>query len=278
MPFFAYFLLPFQLLLEHLECLVSRHEKSLRMTVVKRQAQSPAGVSSEVEVLKALKSLFEHHKSLDEKVREKLRLSLERASHLEEELAKSYEEINKLKSDKNNLDKKEEVLTNGSDVSEESKPKTSLDESEINEMKTLIEKQSSELLSSRLKLSELNNKLKELEDSLKLSEQAQLNIKDENLKLRETLYENNAQKEDQEERISSLEKRYLNAQRESTLLHDLNEKLEHELENKEAQLKLEEEKVTAINERLELTEQKVSQLEFSKNQEALIKEASDDNE
>lgn len=59
-----------------------------------------------------------------------------------------------------------------------------------------------------------------------------------NGKLQRDLRENVAQKEDQEERIATLEKRYLNAQRESTSVHDLNEKLEQELKHKEDQLKV----------------------------------------
>lgn len=43
-----------------------------------------------------------------------------------------------------------------------------------------------------------------------------------------------AQKDDMEERITTLEKRYLAAQREATSIHDLNDKLENELANKES--------------------------------------------
>lgn len=240
------------------------------MTVVKRQAQSPAGVSSEVEVLKALKSLFEHHKALDEKVREKLRVALDRVAQVEEELAKSKEEVEQLKEKKS-----VEIISNG--FAESVKLAASNGQNHVNEdMTNLIESQTTELQSARSKISELSTRLRELEDALSASEELQNRVQEEKLKLMENLRENISQKEDQEERISTLEKRYVHAQRESTSLHDAIEKLKHELASREGQIKLYEEKINAMIEKLDLAEQRLSQIEFEKKQEAMIREASED--
>ncbi|KAL0276561.1 UNVERIFIED_CONTAM: hypothetical protein PYX00_004119 [Menopon gallinae] len=246
-----------RLLLEHLECLVSRHERSLRMTVVKRQAAAQSGVSSEVEVLKALKSLFEHHKALDEKVRERLRVALERNTTLEEELAATKEEISQLKTGRGLQGSDDKPKENGqADASEEHGKPGENASGHITVNKT------SELTAWQRRVSEMTSRISELEDTLSKTQKELLKSQDTCSKLQRDLRENVAQKEDQEERIATLEKRYLNAQRESTSLHDLNEKLEQELQHKEAQLKLHEDKIRAVQEKLQLSEQKLEQ--FSK--------------
>lgn len=244
------------------------------MTVVKRQAQSPAGVSSEVEVLKALKSLFEHHKALDEKVREKLRLAMERVSQLEEELNKSSDELTTLRAKSGTTEPT--VIANGHIKSSEDKRtsrSSSTEDGDVtSDFKSLLEKQSTDLLQSRSRISELTNRVKDLEDSLKYAENIHHDLNEENRRLRDNLRENNAQKEDQEERISTLEQRYLNAQRESTALHDLTEKLNREMVSKDGDIKLLQEKINGLTDKLQLSEQRLSQVESEKRQEALIRD------
>lgn len=106
------------------------------------------------------------------------------------------------------------------------------------ELQTIIEKQTAELSQWQRRVSDLNSKINELEDNLSKHQKDFGKAQDHCVKLQRDLRENVAQKEDQEERIATLEKRYLHAQRESTSLHDLNEKLEQELRHKEAQLKV----------------------------------------
>ncbi|XP_065566938.1 liprin-alpha-1-like isoform X2 [Artemia franciscana] len=254
-----------RLLLEHLECLVSRHERSLRMTVVKRQAASQSGVSSEVEVLKALKSLFEHHKALDEKVREKLRQAQQKCSTLEDEVQRKNEELAQYKI-KEAPESEQAVMTNGI-IGEEgeakiTQPEFKTDMAKITDLQMTVEKQTVELGAAQRRSTELSNKISDLEETLSRSQREVSKLQEANMRLQRDLQEKAAQNEDQEERIATLEKRYLNAQRESTSLHDLNERLEQELQNKEAQIKLQEEKIRAIEEKVELSDQKIAQ--FSK--------------
>ncbi|XP_065415930.1 liprin-alpha-2 isoform X4 [Chrysemys picta bellii] len=264
-----------RLLLEHLECLVSRHERSLRMTVVKRQAQSPSGVSSEVEVLKALKSLFEHHKALDEKVRERLRVSLERVSALEEELAAANQEIVALREQNAHIQRKMasgegpaesehiEGMEPGQKVHEKRLSNGSIDSndeaSQVLELQELLEKQNYEMAQMKERLAALSSRVGEVEQEAETARKDLIKTEEMSSKYQRDIREAMAQKEDMEERITTLEKRYLSAQRESTSIHDMNDKLENELANKEAILRQMEEKNRQLQERLELAEQKLQQ-------------------
>ncbi|XP_019639968.1 PREDICTED: liprin-alpha-1-like isoform X6 [Branchiostoma belcheri] len=268
-----------RLLLEHLECLVSRHERSLRMTVVKRQSQNPAGVSSEVEVLKALKSLFEHHKALDEKVRERLRVALERVAALEEEVANKNSELDGLRGQKmvekggEEGDSTVEKMEDGEQTQEAPRTNSlpgkrlsngSIDPddhvSRVVELQDTLEKQNADLKAARDRVSELAGQIGGLEDSLQQAQRDLVKSSESAAKQQRDLREAMAQKEDMEERITTLEKRYLSVQREATSLHDLNDKLETELANKDSALKQSEDKVHQLQERLELAEQQLSQL------------------
>ncbi|XP_004602764.1 liprin-alpha-2 isoform X14 [Sorex araneus] len=239
-----------RLLLEHLECLVSRHERSLRMTVVKRQAQSPSGVSSEVEVLKALKSLFEHHKALDEKI-----VALrEQNVHIQRKMASSEgsTESEHLEGMEPGQKVHEKRLSNGSiDSTDET--------SQIVELQELLEKQNYEMAQMKERLAALSSRVGEVEQEAETARKDLIKTEEMNTKYQRDIREAMAQKEDMEERITTLEKRYLSAQRESTSIHDMNDKLENELANKEAILRQMEEKNRQLQERLELAEQKLQQ-------------------
>ncbi|XP_026088714.1 liprin-alpha-1 isoform X2 [Carassius auratus] len=259
-----------RLLLEHLECLVSRHERSLRMTVVKRQAQSPAGVSSEVEVLKALKSLFEHHKALDEKVRERLRVALERCSMLEEQLTAAHKELVFLK-EQGSLKR---VMTDGSaEVNHSSDAASNTNGKRLSdvslgaeedcgkdvELQEALDRQSKELLHMKERVASLCSRISELEEDLDTARKDLIKSEDINSRLQRDLRESLAQKDDMEERITTLEKRYLAAQREATSVHDLNDKLENQIANKDSLVCQLEDRSRVLQERLELAEQKLQQ-------------------
>ncbi|GAA6093420.1 liprin-alpha-1 isoform X14 [Tachysurus ichikawai] len=129
----------------------------------------------------------------------------------------------------------------------------------VSELQEVMDRQSKELLQMKERVVCLSSRVSELEEDLDTARKDLIKSEDMNTRLQRDIRESLAQKDDMEERITTLEKRYLAAQREATSVHDLNDKLENELANKESLTRQTEEKNRQLQERLELAEQKLQQ-------------------
>uniref|UniRef100_A0A493SS29 PTPRF interacting protein alpha 2 n=1 Tax=Anas platyrhynchos platyrhynchos TaxID=8840 RepID=A0A493SS29_ANAPP len=209
------------------------------------------------------------------RVRERLRVSLERVSALEEELAAANQEIVALREQNAHIQRKIaagegpaesehiEGMEPGQKVHEKRLSNGSIDSndeaSQVVELQELLEKQNYEMAQMKERLAALSSRVGEVEQEAETARKELIKTEEMNTKYQRDIREAMAQKEDMEERITTLEKRYLSAQRESTSIHDMNDKLENELANKEAILRQLEDKNRQLQERLELAEQKLQQ-------------------
>ncbi|XP_061266659.1 liprin-alpha-1-like isoform X3 [Bos javanicus] len=192
-----------RLLLEHLECLVSRYIPPVGMTAGKRQAQSPAGMRSEVEVLRALKWLFEYHKDLDEKQmilseennQEKILTDRVLDVHHEQENMPS---ANGKRPSDGSLSHKEDVVKKM-------------------ELQEIIERQLREQSQMEERLAALSAHVKHLEEDLDTARKDLLKSKDMNRKLERDVRETEDKNRQLQERLELVEKLQQRLRRAETL-------------------------------------------------------------
>ncbi|MGH0139477.1 UNVERIFIED_CONTAM: hypothetical protein FKN15_043555 [Acipenser sinensis] len=249
------------------------------MTVVKRQAQSPAGVSSEVEVLKALKSLFEHHKALDEKVRERLRVALERCSALEEQLACSHKELAILREQNSqkkalindgivemNHDLENVPSTNGKRSSDGSLNHEDL--AKVMELQEIIDRQTKDLGQMKERLAALSSRVTELEEDLDTARKDLIKSEEMNTKYQRDIRESEEKNRQIQERLELAEQKLQQTLRKAETLPEV----EAELAQRVAALTKAEERHGNIEERLRQMEAHLEEKNQELQRNALIRD------
>ncbi|CAL8285026.1 unnamed protein product [Merluccius merluccius] len=209
-------------------------------------------------------SLSPHAELSSSNVRERLRVALERVSMLEDQLASSSQEVvslrDQIKRRQQGLDSGKDRLPNG--------PSSALEDGEMERQREgemerqregEIERQRAELSQLKERLALMCRQVGEIEEQLAAARREVTKSEEANQKLQRDVKEALCQREDMEERITTLERRYLSAQREATSLHDIKDKLENDLASKESLYRQSEEKNRQLQERLDDAKQKLQQ-------------------
>lgn len=128
----------------------------------------------------------------------------------------------------------------------------------------------------QIKVKEWEDKYNYSEDKLNTINRDLINAIETNKKLQRDLKDSLLNKEEQEQRICTLEQRYVNLQRECSSLTDLNNRLETELAIRENSLKHAEERYRNLQSKLEACEQRYEQLQ--KKSQSNLQNSSIDND
>ncbi|CAH8633917.1 unnamed protein product [Dicrocoelium dendriticum] len=217
-----------------------------------------AGLSSETEVLKALKSLFEHHTALDEKVHERLRASQQRVTELELALAETTGAATPHELTSSEVQTDSSVV-NGTSFSQTYAELGTISATaaateamnRVRQLQQSMDQQSNELFVARRQIIELTSRTKETTDSLRFARSELKRTTDEVERLQKEIRETETRRLEHETKATTLEQRYMKTQREFAAAQEVIDKLQTEVAVKTNQLKRLENRAQNLQKRLD---------------------------